>query len=349
MPRDGSLSGLALREDRTIVLGDGDERPPVAPAGAALALHVPGAGGGALGALLLSRQAGRADFTKDEQDSAAVFAGQIGVALELAQQQDQRRRLLLLEDRERIGRDLHDHVIQSLFGEGMAIVGLIARVRDPVVAERLEQHVTRLDETISAIRHTIFELQQLPGEPQLFRTLLLATVRDVTAALGRAPVVRVVGPVDTLVSEEVTAHAVAVIREALTNVARHAHATRVHVAVDVDERRLSVVVTDDGMGLAVTGGLGSSGRLSGRANLLRRAEQLAGSFTVCSPDPATGTGTRLEWTVPPGRPAPYDSATGVEQLVQSAYTENGMFTLGRVEAQERGVDQDEAPDEPELS
>lgn len=261
-------------------------------AGQALTLPVPGPGGTPPGILLVSRHNGPRGFSLEQQDSAAAFADQVGVALELARQQDQRRRLLLLEDRERIARDLHDQVIQQLFGEGMAVAGLSARIADKAIAARLEEHVARLDETISAIRHTIFELQLRPEDPQRFRALLLATVRDVGAALGRPPVLQVSGPVDTLVSADVAEHAVAVVREALTNVARHARATFVRVSVDVDEHRLDLVVTDDGVGV------GSSARRSGRANLLRRAEQLGGRFSVTSPDPATGLGTRLRWTVP---------------------------------------------------
>ncbi len=298
---DGSPLGPVLPDDG--VGGDhrGGGDHGVAPGpravGPAFSLRVPGAGGTPPGVLQVSRNSGRPDFSAEEQDGAAVFADQVGVALELARQQDQRRRLLLLEDRERIARDLHDQVIQRLFGEGMAVAGLSARISDKAVAARLEEHVERLDETISAIRHTIFELQQRPDDPQRFRALLLATVRDISAALGRSPVLQVTGPVDTLVTDEITEHAVAVVREALTNVARHARATRVHVSVDVDEHRLAVVVTDDGVGI------GSSARRSGRANLLQRAEQFGGHFSVTSPDPATGLGTRLSWTVPtPGLP-----------------------------------------------
>jgi signal transduction histidine kinase len=368
VPRKGSVGDLALREERTVVLDDGSAgeggRPPGAAVGAALALCVPSAGGSPLAVLLLSREPGRPGFTRDEQDTARVFADQAGVALELAHQQDQRRWLLLLEDRERIARDLHDQVIQRLFGEGMAVAALIARVGDPAIALRLEQHVERLDETISAIRQTIFELQQRPGDPQRFRVLLLGAVRDVTPALGRPPVVRVVGPVDTLVSEEVTGHAVAVVREALMNVARHAHATHVQLSVDVDQHRLSVVVTDDGVGLD------GSGRLSGRANLLRRAEQLAGRFSVCSPDPATGTGTRLEWIVPTSQPVRDEGASREQQVHTVGGDPDGrdavtalmdpaaagdedadldLFPLDTVEAQERGVHVDELPDGPPRS
>ncbi len=285
-----------------VTAADGSGPPPRGGpepvAGPALALPVLGPGSTPPGRLLLSRAAGRPGFSREEQDSAAVFADQVGVALELASQQDQRRQLLLLEDRERIARDLHDQVIQRLFGEGMAVAGLTARIGDPAIAARLDEHVERLDETIAAIRHTIFELQQRPGDAPRFRALLLAAVRDVSAALDQPPVLRLTGPVDTLVTHEITEHAIAVVREALTNVARHAHATRVHVSVDVDEHTLAIVVTDNGVGI------GTSTRRSGRANLLRRAGLLGGRCTLTSPDPTTGLGTRLTWTVPTSRRPP---------------------------------------------
>jgi signal transduction histidine kinase len=219
------------------------------------------------------------------------FADYAGVALKLAHAQDARRRLLLLEDRDRIARDLHDHVIQRLFAAGLGLTGLASRSAEPETRQRLTQYTDQLDDTIQAIRQTIFALQRHRETGAQARVLQIA--RDATGALGFAPDLRFEGPLDALLDREVVDHVTAVVREALANAARHAHASKVSARLSAaDRENLIITITDNGVGI------GDPSRVSGLANMRTRAEQLGGSFTIESPvEPGPG-GTRLVWSIP---------------------------------------------------
>ncbi len=296
VPRANSLAGQALEEDRDLLLEDITEDESAhlfdgIPVGPALVVRVPEAGDGQPGVLWLSRQHGASPFDRDEQDMIASFADQAGVALKLAHAQSERRRLLLLEDRDRIARDLHDNVIQRLFAAGLGLTGLAARSPDPETQQRLTDYTEQLDDTIRAIRQAIFELRRT-HETGL-QAKVLDVIREVTPALGFAPDLRLEGPLDTLLDRDTADHVIAVVREALINAARHAEATSVSAALSgSDGRRLVVVITDNGVGM------GTPSRSSGLTNMRSRAEQLGGTFTVTSPIAAIGKGTRLEWIVP---------------------------------------------------
>jgi len=231
-------------------------------------------------------------FDADELDMIAGFAGHAELALELAHAQEARHQLLLVEDRDRIARDLHDLVIQRLFATGMSMNSIAGRAREPAIRERLGEVTDELDGTIRAIRQTIFHLQHADAGAGL-RAQVSAVVREVTPALGRTPSLRLDGPLDALVTSNVAEQAVAVLREALSNVARHAQATAVDASVSVaDLRHLTVTVTDDGAGLA------AAQRTSGLANIRSRADQLGGSCIITSPLAPDGQGTRVYWAVP---------------------------------------------------
>jgi signal transduction histidine kinase len=220
-----------------------------------------------------------------------VFATQAAVALELAERRREGERFAIVEDRDRIGRDLHDLVIQRLFATGMQLQSAVRLVeQDPVEAKaRVNRAVDELDGTIRELRSTIYGLQApLEGRPSL-RAQLLAVIDGATSQLGFAPALRLDGLLDTLASPEAAEHALATVREALSNVARHAHAGRVEVLVAVRESLLQVRVDDDGVGMP------EHGARSGLHNLATRAEQLGGSLRVTS---GPGKGTRLLWQVP---------------------------------------------------
>ncbi len=149
------------------------------------------------------------------------FSGQAALALQLARTQDDRARLSLLEDRDRIARDLHDLVIQRLFATGLSLQGLESRLDDELARGRLERAVEDLDETVREIRRTIFSLRTSPGAPGL-RAALHEVVDDAARQHPQRPVLRIDGPVDTVVPPALVADVRAVVSEALANAARHA-------------------------------------------------------------------------------------------------------------------------------
>ena len=226
------------------------------------------------------------DRAREERHLLASYADQAALALDRAQAVSDREQLALLSDRERIARDLHDVVIQRLFATGLRLQG-VAMAADPLVAERLEGSVDEIDATIKAIRGTIFELQQR-GSGSL-RGEIRALARDYEPLLGYAPEVTTAGPVDTVVPVKVREQLLPVLREALSNAARHARASQVSVDVRADAREVVLVVTDDGRGL-------EPGRHeSGLRNVRDRAAALGGEVEL-APGP-TG-GTSLTWRVP---------------------------------------------------
>lgn len=201
----------------------------------------------------------------------------------------------LLEDRERIARELHDTVIQRLFATGMTTQALIGRVDDPEVAERLQAVVDELDTTIRDIRTAIFGLQGGAFGGGV-RAKVLEVVREIAPALGFEPRVHFVGPIDATVDAEVAEQLLPTLREALSNVGRHAKATHVEVLVSASPDRLTLEVTDDGIGPGPTPGEPRDDHTGhGLVNMARRAEQLGGS---CELRPGPVGGASLVWEVP---------------------------------------------------
>ncbi|RAN99015.1 Histidine kinase [Micromonospora noduli] len=214
------------------------------------------------------------------------FAGQAALAMERARGQEERELLVVLEDRERIARDLHDVVIQRLFATGLQLQSAAPMAR-PEVAKRINAAVDDLDATIRDIRRTIFELRT-PMTSEL-RTEIRAEIEAAAEALGFKPHLELTGPVDSAVPDAIRPDLTAVLREALSNVVRHAQCTRVDVVVRVDAGQVTVMVTDNGVGCnpaAARGGL---------VNLRERASRLDGTFTIA---PAEPHGTEVRWAVP---------------------------------------------------
>ena len=240
------------------------------------------------GVLVVGRLRGRPRFRPEDVDMAASFANHASIALELMEARRDQQRMALLEDRARIARDLHDHVIQQLFAAGMGIQAIAAGL-DERRADQLEDVVTKVDEAIRQIRSSIFQLtpQRFSGH---LRTAVMKVIAEVTPALGFSPEVGFNGPVDILSDPDLTADVAAVVREGLTNVARHAGASRAQVTVTGTTSRMTVSVSDNGAGL------GDTGRRSGLDNLRRRAEQRSGTLAVED----AGPGTRLVWTASVG-------------------------------------------------
>ncbi|MEU6534365.1 PAS domain-containing sensor histidine kinase [Streptomyces sp. NPDC047000] len=194
----------------------------------------------------------------------------------------------VMADRDRIARDLHDMVIQRVFGAGLALQSITGRVERPDLAKRLTSVMDELDATIRELRGAIFNLHQPLQKAISLRAQVVDETGAATERLGFEPVVEFHGPVDAALPDETAVQLLAVLREALSNAVKHAHASAVTVSVHAG-RDLLLEVTDNGRGL------GQPTRSSGLTNLRRRAEKLGGTFEATGP--ATG-GTRLRWRIP---------------------------------------------------
>ena len=239
--------------------------------------------------LAVLRVAGSPPFDPEEPTLMAACAVRCAVLLDLARAQEESRRRELQSDRERIARDLHDHVVQRIYAVGLSLdrIGRALEAGHPEAAARVGANVDELDATIADIRTAIFELHSddAPGFPPPSERLA-DVVRQVTEGQAVQCSLRMQGPVDDL-PPDLLPDLVAVLRELLTNVVRHARATRATVLVRAARSELHVVVTDDGVGLP------ASGVRSGLANLAYRAERLRGQLTTATASP----GTEVRWTV----------------------------------------------------
>ncbi|MCL8027212.1 GAF domain-containing sensor histidine kinase [Nocardioides bruguierae] len=225
----------------------------------------------------------------EERELLISFADQAALALDRAQAMSDRAQLAVIGDRERIARDLHDTVIQRLFATGLHLQGASMGTDDPVLAERIGKAVDDLDHTIRDIRGTIFELTS-DGQASL-KTRTRTLAREYARLLGHNPEVTIEGPVDTAVSPEVAEQVVPVLREALSNVSRHAKASRTSVLLHCADGLLVLEVADDGVGP------GTPDHESGLRNARTRSVDLGGSFDLLPRDPQ---GTVFRWTVPLG-------------------------------------------------
>lgn len=301
---DNTVSNHVLATGRPVLIGDmSDEHQhtvhlsDVVAVGPLMVLPLVGAQK-VRGALVVGRLRGRTRFTAADLEMATTFANHAAIALELADARATHERIALLEDRDRIARDLHDHVIQRLFGAGLSVESIAAGLGADARADRLAQVVGDIDETIRQIRTSIFQLRG-PLGPQTgeVRTRLVGVAAEVAPVLGFEPRVRFVGPVDAVIPNLLLDDLTAVVRESLTNVARHANASTVDVEVSAVDGEVAVEVTDDGVGI------GDTPRRSGLGNLRKRAEQHRGGLVVTSPRsnpamPDVEGGTSLRWTVP---------------------------------------------------
>jgi signal transduction histidine kinase len=295
-PVENSLAALAIGGGRPVLVGNVDQQQDytmhlseVLPIGAVMVLPLV-ASQRVRGALTIGRLNGRHRFTEADLDIATTFANHAAVALELADGRAHRQRMALLEDRDRIARDLHDHVIQRLFAAGLTVQSVASALGGDGHSARLGRVVSDIDETIRQIRTSIFQLRgPLGPETDSARSQVLNVVTEVTELLGFEPEVRFSGPIDSMASEAVLDDVLAVLREALTNVARHAQANRVEVEVSVSTTQLTLEVKDNGVGIPETA------RRSGLANIQDRAEQRGGALIVTAPDKR---GTHLRWTIP---------------------------------------------------
>jgi len=291
LPLDSELAVKVLRTGEPLMV-DRTTRDPALQASEGwpelgAALLTPLTGESATGVLVVAWAPGVGPPIHDDAITLLqTFADQAGLALQRAQAQADRSRLAIFEDRDRIARDLHDLVIQRLFATGLGLQS-VSRVVDPSAAERLNAAVEDLDQTIREIRTTIFGLQDRQ-EGDDFRSDVHGVLAEMKPVLGFAPRLVLSGPVGTGVPDSVRPHVLAVLREALSNAARHASASAVAVVLDVGAE-VTLTVQDDGAGM------NNASRRSGLLNLQERAERLGGHMIVEDVDSG---GTSLVWTVP---------------------------------------------------
>ncbi|TNC21845.1 GAF domain-containing sensor histidine kinase [Amycolatopsis alkalitolerans] len=239
------------------------------------------------GVLVALRKAGAEPFRSDQLPLAAAFADQAAIALQLAEDQRRLYQLEVLADRDRIARDLHDHVIQRLFAHGLALQSTRLRSRSPDIQSRLSDAVEDVQSIVAEIRTAIFDLHGgLQGTTQL-RKRLHEIIAEITADSSLQSTVRVSGPLG-VVSAPLAEHAEAVVREAVSNAVRHSGGTTVTVTISVSDD-LVIDVTDDGHGMP------DKIARSGLHNLATRAEDAGGSFSVSA---AQGGGTKVVWCAP---------------------------------------------------
>jgi signal transduction histidine kinase len=242
------------------------------------------------GILNIARKPEKGPFNARDLDLGKSFASHISVSLARADAREAHRKIALMEDRTRIARDLHDHVIQRLFATALTLQAASAAVDQDTTPALLTAQIAEIDGAITQIRQSIFSLQQDVGSADSsVRGRVLEIVNRLEDQLATRPQVTFEGPVDLMAAPAVADDLIAVVNEALTNVVRHARATLVDLVVRAENSAITVEVLDNGVGP------GNSPRLSGLNNMRSRAEARGGTFTIES---GASGGTRIEWTVP---------------------------------------------------
>jgi signal transduction histidine kinase len=242
------------------------------------------------GNLYLTDKVGAENFSDEDEALAEALALATGIAVENARLHDRVRMLSVLDDRDRIARDLHDRVIQRVFAVGMSLQGAARLPERDQIVERINKAVDDLDATVTEIRTAIFELGEssLPGG---LRRGAVELTQEMASSLGMRPEITFNGPIDNAIPQHVADHLLAVLREALTNVGKHAQASNCIVTISVaDDVSLEVYDNGTGIVLPLPGGAGL-----GLVNLRSRAEKLGGSFEIHE---GQDGGTLLLWRVP---------------------------------------------------
>ncbi|WP_433663646.1 sensor histidine kinase [Nocardia sp. CA-128927] len=282
-----TAAGKAFAERSSVQLADArgiDIGAPVDAAGPTLILPLQTAGV-VLGVLIVVRAPDSEPYSDELGRLAAAFTDQAALAMQLAEAQRRARELDVLADRDRIARDLHDHVIQRVFAVGLGLQGVAARVDDPQVQQRLSDEIDRLQEIVHEIRTTIFDLHG--GAGTSLRRRLEDAVRQQTAATPIRARLRVDGPL-SVVGPALADHAEAVVRESVSNAVRHSGGDAVTIEITVADE-LTILVQDNGSGVP------DDVIASGLANLAQRAAESEGR---CSIEHAATGGTRVLWSVP---------------------------------------------------
>lgn len=246
--------------------------------------------GKVFGNMYLCDKAGGDVFTDVDQELAEGLASAAGIAIENARLHARVADFATVEDRERIARDLHDTVIQRLFAIGLGLQATLRLATDNVIKKRLLSAVDDLDTTVRDVRAAIFELHTPRTAGRSIRQELIGLCSESSRGLGFEPVIRFDGPIDAAVDDSLADELFAVVREALTNIAKHASASSAEVSVEARDSMLTARVTDNGIGYR-----GGSGIGRGVVNLRARATRLDGDFEIAE---VSNGGTMLTWRVP---------------------------------------------------
>jgi signal transduction histidine kinase len=292
VPLAGSLSAEVIRTERTLAVADASHstltQPMVSIAGVGPMILVPLAlRTSAAGVLAVGRLAGRPGFGAPDVPLLESFAEQASLALEYARAVSEISRLEMIEDRERIARDLHDGVIQSLFAVGIGLQGTAAVIGDPRLADRIQQFVTEIDRVIGDVRSYIFGLRPSVLSAGNLTNTIEQLAHEVEERTGVTVIVEIDVSLEGPLAEG-AAQIVHIVREALSNMGRHAEATTCRVSILRDASSAVVEIDDDGRGFDTE----SASRGMGMANLAERAEAIGGTFEVVS-HPGTGTTIRV--------------------------------------------------------
>jgi signal transduction histidine kinase len=256
------------------------------------AVFVPlGLAGSVIGSLSVSRTVGRDRFSARDVEVLQQFATQASVVIEQGRARDELHRLSLLEDQERIARDLHDTVIQRLFATGLSLQGVSRLIREDEPRRRVESAVEELDITVRHIRTVIFDVEsgRSNASKASLRRRILDIAREASRPIGFAPQTSFDGPIDAEIDGPIAEDLLGTLREALSNIARHARATTAQIEVRVAQGTATLRITDDGTGIGPSASQGS-----GMQNMRTRAERHGGHFTVTG----SASGTVVEWAVP---------------------------------------------------
>ena len=296
LPMHDSLAAQVVRTGEAVTVRDLASDPRAVDPSSSLgwpslgpAVVVPlGSGSGLEGVLALAWTPEHgAAFDAVDAALPANFAEQAALALQITRSREAQQRLELLEDRDRIGRDLHDLVIQRLFAVGLSLQGAARVAKGPDVSARLERAVDELDGTIKDIRRTIFALGAMDASTDV-QTEIERIVDRAASTMKLQPSLRIEGPVRSLVGAVLAPDLLAVLGEALSNTSRHAEASAVEVLVSAGDE-VVVMVTDDGKGMD------QAVPESGLDNMRKRAHKHGGTFVVQS---EPGAGTTVTWAVP---------------------------------------------------
>jgi len=296
LPKGHGILGLLIADPRPLRLPDLREHPdsygfPAHHPPMRSFLGVPIlVRGEVFGNLYLTDKQSAEVFSDVDEELTVALAGAAGVAIENARLHARIGELVLLEDRERIAKDLHDTVIQRLFATGLSLQGTARLAERPDVRARIQDAVEDLDVTVKHIRTVIFGLETTSTRGDSLRHKTMTLTREASGALGFLPEVTFEGPIDTVVADDLGREVLATMREALSNVARHAGASRVEVTIAAGGPEVVLRVADNGRGLPERPGAGL-----GLRNMASRAEALGGRFDMRAAD---GGGTVVEWAVP---------------------------------------------------
>ena len=292
-PIDGSISGEVVRSGNVSTADastdDRDVGPIASAGGFGPTIVVPlVAHGRAFGTLSAAYRLGRPAFATQEIELIKTFADQAAAALEYARVQQEIERLVVLEDRERIAKELHDGVIQALFAVGMGLEATAMMTGEGELTTRIEGAVNEIDRVIRDLRNYIFGLRPGILADRELDKALRTLVDEFQAQSGVVTIIELDEEVAAGLAS-VAGDVVQLTREALSNIGRHAHATTCRVTLRHEDHTAVLEVDDDGTGFDPA----TVKRGDGLTNLEHRAESLGGTASIGS-IPHQGTTVRIE-------------------------------------------------------